>query len=406
MSTELLNDHFKTLNVSIPLFPDKKEVKFKTIEKFQDYIAKEMDFWESVNSHIFARFRDIKNHIERSINLTDSNFDRAKIELNQAIRLASENRWPIIYSKTSEAKFIKNQIQINKSMGEAAIHYLIHKQFSLPNNNYNYDYFKGYINSYIFEESAKAFNEAAVTQEATLTELHNDYANQLNSLNEEFYHVTTEWKNELSSHKQQVTEWRESFEHETRTELETVLHETRTELKTVSTELEEIKNRYTEQLRLKGPAKYWEDLEDEYKKSGDRWRWWAIGTTIGFVILMTIILLFQPEYKFLNNGIFDFNSLRNALIFTIITSTCVYLITLFVKLSVSSYHLSRDAKERFQMTHVYLSLINESAVNDVERITILQSIFSRADTGLLKGDGGPTMPDNMSYIFNMLKNRT
>ncbi len=66
----------------------------------------------------------------------------------------------------------------------------------------------------------------------------------------------------------------------------------------------------------------------------------------------------------------------------------------------SSFHLQRDAEEREQLTHVYLALTHEKDELDVEaRNIILQALFSRADTGLLGGDSGPTMPG----INEMLK---
>lgn len=390
MSKALLNEYFKTLNPSISLFPETKVITFKTIEKFLEYVMKEKDFWRTTHNQVYRRFEMIEIHIKNSQSFAESDLERAKNELQQAIELASAKQWPTIYSKTSVAQFIKKQVQIHSDRGEAAIQYLVHKRI---NNINHYNYFKGYINSYIFEESAKAFNEAAAAQEASLNELHNEYTAQLNSLNEEYHRNVARWLTDSEEFKKKTTEWRETIEREFQDKLTTILNE-----------LEDIKEKYEEKLRLEGPATYWKKLEIEYDEAGNRWRKWAIGSTVAFVILMTFILLFQPDYKFFNNGIFDFNSLRNALIFTIITSVCIYLITLFVKLSISAYHLSRDAKERYQMTHVYLSLLNKNAVNEAERITILQSIFSRADTGLLKGDGGPTMPDSLSQIFNMFKN--
>lgn len=78
------------------------------------------------------------------------------------------------------------------------------------------------------------------------------------------------------------------------------------------------------------------------------------------------------------------------------------LIRLFVKLSISSYHLSRDAKERLQLTHVYLSMIKDKSVDEKDRSIVLQSLFSRSDTGLLKGDNSPKYPDG--FIGNIIRN--
>ncbi len=69
------------------------------------------------------------------------------------------------------------------------------------------------------------------------------------------------------------------------------------------------------------------------------------------------------------------------------------MIRVFSKLSFSSYHLSRDSEERRQLTMVYLALLKKDAITDKEKQIVLQSIFSRTDTGLLGDDSSPTMPN-------------
>lgn len=122
--------------------------------------------------------------------------------------------------------------------------------------------------------------------------------------------------------------------------------------------------------------------------------------------MLTIILLLHPEAKFVKNGLLDINSVKNAVILTILTSISIYMITLFVKLATSSYHLARDARERYQLTHIYLSLLKEDAIRDEERTIIIQSLFSRADTGLLKGDSSPTVPDSLGQIIKLLSTKS
>jgi hypothetical protein len=57
--------------------------------------------------------------------------------------------------------------------------------------------------------------------------------------------------------------------------------------------------------------------------------------------------------------------------------------------------LVRDAEERKQLSYVYLALKENGSIADTERHIVLQSIFSRADTGLLKEDSSPTMPSSI-----------
>jgi hypothetical protein len=66
----------------------------------------------------------------------------------------------------------------------------------------------------------------------------------------------------------------------------------------------------------------------------------------------------------------------------------------------SSLHLSRDAKEREQLTYFYLALIQENAVTDAERELVLRSLFSRSNTGLVKGDDAPEIPPGVADIIS------
>ena len=58
----------------------------------------------------------------------------------------------------------------------------------------------------------------------------------------------------------------------------------------------------------------------------------------------------------------------------------------------SSFHLMRDSEEREQLTYLYLSLSEETSVEEGSRNIILQALFSRTETGLLAQEHGPSMP--------------
>jgi len=88
----------------------------------------------------------------------------------------------------------------------------------------------------------------------------------------------------------------------------------------------------------------------------------------------------------------NWEPIRGMIILATIISFAAYLVRICGKLTFSSFHLQRDSEEREQLTMVFLALIEEGAIEQKERDLILQSLFSRADTGLLGGDSSPTMP--------------
>lgn len=155
-----------------------------------------------------------------------------------------------------------------------------------------------------------------------------------------------------------------------------------------------LEDTYTKLLQLKGPAEYWDELAKSYRSRG----WWLLGVVglIGvFVFGSLLALLFDcDKLPLLNHVKFDAVTVRASLIFIVLTSVAGYILHLFTRLSISSFHLARDYRERFQLTRVYLALIKDGDIQNEEstRQLILQSIFSRSDTGLLKGDHALTMP--------------
>ena len=112
--------------------------------------------------------------------------------------------------------------------------------------------------------------------------------------------------------------------------------------------------------------------------------------------MLLIPILYNLPYELSGNlSSFNFNSIQSTLILAVIVSVGIYLMRLFAKLSISAFHLSRDAAEREKLTYLYLSLSKDNQIAETERSIVLQALFSRADTGLLKGDSSPSFPDGM-----------
>ena len=78
-----------------------------------------------------------------------------------------------------------------------------------------------------------------------------------------------------------------------------------------------------------------------------------------------------------------FGVVRNYVILTATVGIGVYMLRLFVRMCMSCYHQARDAEERSKLASFYLSLFEKGVVSDKERALVINSLFSRADTGLL-----------------------
>ena len=164
--------------------------------------------------------------------------------------------------------------------------------------------------------------------------------------------------------------------------------------------LNDLEELYKEKLKLQAPAEYWEKMEKDYTGNANFWVKMSV-LTAGVIIIGLILVLSQLPNLFTTDAHW-LEVFKNSAVFTIILSICLYILRLFVKLATSSYHLSRDAKERNKLSMFYLALKQDGAVSDKERAIILSALFSRADTGLLKGDSSPTMPTSASDVLSNL----
>ena len=151
---------------------------------------------------------------------------------------------------------------------------------------------------------------------------------------------------------------------------------------------------YSKKLQLEGPAQHWKNLSRFYLG----WGWGLLALSLvlgGGAIAALIWLLVQADtIVIFNEDKLSLSTIRASLILIAATSMAGYLLHLFTKLAISCFHLSRDYRERFQLTNVFLAFWRDGDVkcDDQVKQIVMQALFSRSDTGLLKGEHSFKMP--------------
>jgi hypothetical protein len=149
---------------------------------------------------------------------------------------------------------------------------------------------------------------------------------------------------------------------------------------------------YKEKLKLEAPAKYWNDRAVKLKKEGKNWLKALITSSVIAILSLGTVLYFISNGTLKDLFSSSGSAIRWSIVFITFVSFLAYGIRIFAKLTFSSYHLVRDAEEREQLAYVFLALKKEKNIDPTEQHLIMQSLFSRADSGLLKDDSSPTMP--------------
>jgi gas vesicle protein len=299
--------------------------------------------------------------------------------------------------------YITQFIECHKNNGEGAAEAFLSfvSKKSIVNTN-NYGHFIGVMLGYDYVKSESGYIERISGEVKSLNQLGNDLQStttRLFSEVEELKGSFTAWDSDI---RQKWEDWlnKSSGEHNTLISKHNGNYSSYIdECKNHITDLEMT---YQEKLRLEMPAKYWKNSARRYGIQG------------GLYLISLIISLLLGIYYF--SDIFghwltgqkmdiQLNSLQGIAIFGTILAIYAFFVRALSRLTFSSFHLMRDAEEREQLAYVYLSLINDNKIDENSRDIVLQSLFSRSETGLLKDESGPTMPGVAEIIKEVTKTK-
>ena len=396
MDIRKLNSLIRKTPFILKLANPQEDIEFTNYKSFKQFVISEFEFWEDCNTgecaQIYNQYNNLYSYVINYDQQIDSNpnfdVDGLYNTLVEQINIFNERQNYNFYSKQISAIKIKEFNSINYLKSDGFIKYVQGKDF----NAYNPYIFSGAIEAYnldnniqtiddITYESSAIFRKTIDEYVAEVNKVHTDYSEKLGKIDDNYEVLVDE-----------TNTWKKSTEDDLTARIDSF-----------NTKMEEIENLYNEKLRLESPAKYWSELEDKYRNEGFKWLRATVITSVILIALLVSILYNIPNSLNIKYVDFNIESLRSTLILAAITSVGIYLLRLFVKMAISAYHLSRDAKERYQLSYFYLSLINDKAISEGDRSIVLQSLFSRVDTGLLKGDSSPSFPmDGM--VGQIIKN--
>lgn len=154
-------------------------------------------------------------------------------------------------------------------------------------------------------------------------------------------------------------------------------------------EKEQLVATYEAQLKVSKPAEYMLEKANEYKHQLKKWVKAIIITSIVLLILLGVII--SPSIDFLDKVIeinfFNANMpIYSSVIILAMISIILYVLRIFVKMAISSKHLYEEYYQKHILTYFYLSLINDDKMIESTEESILLSLFSKSDTGLIKND--------------------
>jgi hypothetical protein len=389
---------FDGLNSSVHFEACNFHQEFQDAEKLFAFLLKESNAWKKeLNEnnvteleYSYNWFYDKKERLVslvKSSHIYDYDIDRYINELNR-----SED---VLTAKSPETQFLIELWKLNPECLEGALFYITGKLEQIHWTD-NSDLIAGVLEAHEF--TSQGFPILANRGEVEQKEFHQlraDFQREIDEANESRSVLFEELKQSKQEFESTIKRIQLNYEEEfkewlvTHQEIGTSHHEDSV------AQINELKSTYANLLMLKEPAEYWDKRAADLKRSANTWFWLAGASALGGLILFIVLaysLSLENFYKHIQNPAI---SIRWSILSIVSILLIVFLVRTFVKLAMSTYHLYRDAQERKQLTYLYLSLKKESDIPDADRHIILQSLFSRADTGLLKEDSSPTMPSGV-----------
>ena len=393
---------------------------FSSIHKF---LSQQIKGWEKYDD-IPNELNTSKQHFTNLNNLIEKFINQYKAHLEPQLNSGWRN--------------IQNQLQTDGSQltyDSPQVEFLINLKTNFPNyvsgayhyiiGSYNFntrDNFTGGLLAYEFElKDHTNLTERRSKEKASMNKIRNDLREQLNEsetqLTEHLTNANTEYKEyiekieEFKTEKEDVfNDWFEGNEENkvlgVRKEFDdfksnkelifTEWFEGTEEVLGAKKKVSDLEHTYEELLRLKKPAEYWKKRATTLKSEGWKSIYWLLGLVVFACVSLYLLLWLTPEGMLLSFVKGNAQAIKWSIVYVTFISFLAYGIRALNKIAFSSFHLARDAEEKEQLTYVYLALIKESAVDEKDKNLILQSLFSRADTGLLKDDSGPTMPNDFA----------
>lgn len=400
-------------------------LSFTTLASLQSFCLDEQEFWKekiteqktgTTQSKSFpVQFTaanqlislvDWVNANEDKINANDTAFVNQQIKQrhSQVSRNLQEN-WLYSGQPYTQA-FIDCFALHGKTASEAFLLYTQKKRPNIHTPN-TFDQLKGYIAAYEFEHQDSDLVKRSKSERVAISKVRKEFVEakdqlfgDLETLKTDYKQLSEQAKNGLEQELNELKSIRESQsglleqdrqEHHSRLEETTRAQERGFESLVHASEekIKKLERTYEELLRLKPAASYWAKAAKKFAIQAGFLSTLIVATVvIGLIAGSHFFQVWLAHEKLPIN----LSSLQGLLITATILAIYAYILRFLSKLAFSSFHLMRDAEEREQLTYLYLALSNERQVDEKSREIVLQSLFSRSETGLLAGEHGPTMP--------------
>lgn len=372
------------------LLPDKQEATFSNSGELRSHVQNEIAAWTNVDNTIANKYKLVLGKVEDIVRGAKNGriAPGALVEVKNLLQGWTVNQGGInscVYSRSRLGQYIK-ELRGRKLTSQKFRDYCLITvcvlDYPRPNLGFSSDVMS------LALEAARVAKYFACPED--LSERIEGCKRHLEDLSNSADTQSRDYQSRMA----QFAADAEAFKQKHREELDKEECEYAERLKKADEKITALESAYSKKLQLEGPAQHWKKLSRFYLGWG--WGLLVLSLVLGGVTVGCLLwLLFQSDtIVIFNECKLSLSTIRASLILIAATSMAGYLLHLFTRLAISCFHLSRDYRERFQLTNVFLALLQDGDVkcDDQVKQIVMQALFSRSDTGLLKGEHSFMMP--------------
>lgn len=391
----IVNINYPHLNYSITL---------KGLDSVYGYIVRQNKGWTKSdmpsqlnNSKEF--FKRMKSQVLDLLNgnHTSYNIDSKLRHLITQLEQSKANNVYIFTSNAPETDFLQKVYEENPNFVTGSYNYLCNINSTVQSN----DLLNGLLKGYEFRYQNKtSIIKRRTNEKSAINTIKNSFENYISETENEINEIISNSKENVDN---QNLKFEELVENKN-SQFQNWFSKSKNEISDFNNNsykiIEQLEDTYRKKLQLEAPARYWNKKSQKYKTDAEKAKTILIWIVSLFSIFLVLLLVIAPDWIF--KTVFKDNKVaivRWSILFITLISLLAYIIKALTRIMFSSFHLARDAEERHTLTYFYLALLKDTELNSEDRKLILQSLFSRTDTGLLKDDNGIKMPNDLIGKF-------
>lgn len=387
--------------IQVDLGENGGKVVFFSIDEAAQWVNKEQTYWNwfSKQAGQDSGLQETWNRISHFLSALNQTIDQGRRNaadpqwgghtriLEQQITEAFKNggRNVLLHSSSARAKFIEELVAAAPLAAAYAVAYFM--GFNINARPLQSLALKGLISAFLFDEGLLEMGARDNAKAAI---------NALNGIQSEWGVLTGTLKTDVAAIKNQFVDLKKKTETllEEQGKAHTLLVTTKeaefsTEIENGKKKLKGIEEAYNAHMQLQAPVEYWKGEETRHQDAAKSYGRKAAG----FGAFSLVAVAFTLWVVVGNETVLGKVPLWRLGALLTVVAGIVWISRILVRMYLSHAHLATDAGERVAMAKTYLALVRDGKVTDEkDRRVILDALFRKASTGIVKDDGAPPTP--------------